>query len=369
MPTTDLLKALLDCPHLPDGWYDFYGVSESRSDALTAPAASPDSFVNPNSETALTLFLLGKVDGWKQLGHPGETPRFAGGRWNPKFFQRLTAQTPVEPFGGGQGWLDPDLRRDLFATDEWEDGDARGLILLFEVEAGGQALRQVAGADRSGIKLSFLNLDGLTRWARFDAVIINPARRLFYFVEAKLGSDLSPDTEKYTLVNQAVRSLEAGYWLTRDPASKYATDPKGPWDFRLVLLCPRPLWAYRLRLYTHLLWSADAVAEMLGHYRRLVEDKYKDSLRPLANFRLEFEQFVGVASRAVRIVHWDTLAAAVAPAASFWSGYFGRVKAAYEQVRPKEEADSAVDAIRTRLRIAGVDVGDPTNAADLTPCG
>src|SRR4051812_9546136 len=68
----ELLQAALACDSLTADWYDFYGVRKARSDALTALSNRPagftsDSFHNPASETALTLFMLANTDGWKQL--------------------------------------------------------------------------------------------------------------------------------------------------------------------------------------------------------------------------------------------------------------------------------------------------------------
>lgn len=352
-----LLQAVLACPHLAGGWSDYYGISSAKCNALTAPSTrkagySADSFDNPNSETALSLFLLGNVDGWKQLNAIVETPRVGGVSWNPKFFELLTAPTPIAPFPGQPRWSDGALSAPLFESDEV---DFERLILLFEVEAGGKVFRQATDEGQEDIRLSFLNLAGLKKWVRFDAVLIDPTHRRFYLAEAKLGYDLSLDMEKYTLVNQAVRGLEAGYWLTHDAASKY----RG-WEFRFVLLCPRPLWEYRLRLYAHVLRSPDTVTAMLGDYRRLLTERYPAAMRLTgAQFDAEFDQFVRVASNAVRVVHWDTLAAAVAPAGSaFWSGYFRQVEAAYRGARLPEETSRAVKAVRDRLRTACVEVSD-----------
>lgn len=355
MPPVNLLQAILGCDRLTDGWYDFYGVRKARSKAITSPSTrkagyTSDSFDNPKSETAITLFLLGNVDGWKQLNALAKTPRLGGKIWNPRFFELLTTPDPFPVFNRTSRWCYPALSEKLFGSDEV---DYKRLLLLFEVEAGGRTFRQATARGGRGIELSFLKLGKRTRWARFDAVIIDPTHRRFYLIEAKLGSDLSLDTEKYPLVNQAVRSLEAGYWLTKHPSSKYAV-PKRAWEFRLVLLCPRPLWEYRLRLYAHLLRTSDAVAEMLGHYRRLLIDRHAADLRITGDeFDRSFNRFVEKARQAVRFVHWDTLADAAAPAGEdFWTDYFRNVEAAYTQGRSPAQAREAVDAIRARLRDA-----------------
>src|SRR5262245_55994556 len=136
-----LLQAVLACPRLAGGWSDYYGISSAKCNALTATSTrksgySPDSFDNPKSETALSLFLLGNVDGWKQLNGGVERLRVSGGPWNPKFFELLTAPTPILPFAGQPRWSDGALSARLFESDEV---DYERLVLLFEVEAGGKS--------------------------------------------------------------------------------------------------------------------------------------------------------------------------------------------------------------------------------------
>ncbi len=90
----DLLRGFLACDDLAHNWYDSYGVRKARSDALTRRSNrkagySSDSFINPNSETALTLFLLGTTDGWRQVNAFRHSPRVTGKDWNRKFFADL----------------------------------------------------------------------------------------------------------------------------------------------------------------------------------------------------------------------------------------------------------------------------------------
>ena len=145
IPSPNLLRAFLACDRLSDGWYDSYGVSEARSEALTAPSNrkagySSDSFDNPASETAITLFMLANTDGWKQLNAFTERPRIAGDNWNPKFFEGLATTQPA-PFTRPSLWSSHAGQGKLFAGDEV---DYARLVLLFEVEAGGQAFRRVS---------------------------------------------------------------------------------------------------------------------------------------------------------------------------------------------------------------------------------
>lgn len=118
----DLLRTALGCEHLPADWYDFYGVRKARNDALTTPTGRPsgftsDSFDNPSSETALTLFMLTNTDGWKQLDAFAERPRIAGDRWNPNFFDGL-ATAPPDPFARPSLWSRHTGEGKLFSNDD-----------------------------------------------------------------------------------------------------------------------------------------------------------------------------------------------------------------------------------------------------------
>ncbi len=355
MPTPtnlDILRAALACDSLTHDWYDFYGVTKARSDALTALSDRPagftsDAFDNPSSETAITLFMLAKTDGWKQLEASTERPRIAGGKWNPKFFENLVAATPA-PFTRPSLWCNHAGVAKLFGGDEV---DYARLVLLFEVEAGGQTFRLADDPPGTPLALSFLRLDGLTKWAKFDAILIDRTHRRFYFIEAKLGSDLSMETEKYPLVNQAVRSLEAAYWLTR-------THYQG-WEFRYVLICPGVLFKHKLRFYSYAFQTRDAVEAMLNGYRELLLENHADDLRFTGNeFSTAFDAFVRVASAAVRVVHWDAFADVIAAARpGFWAGYFPRLEEVYGQARSPEQGQRVVEAIRERLAAAGVSTG------------
>ena len=352
MPTPtnlDLLRAALACNDLPAEWYDFYGVRKARNDALTAPTTRPsgftsDSFDNPSSETAITLFMLANTDGWKQLDAFPERPRIAGDRWNPIFFDGLAA-APPGPFARPSLWSRHAGEGKLFGRD---DVDHARLVLLFEVEAGGQVFRRITDAADTALELSFLKLHGLRKWAKYDAVLIDRDRRRFYFIEAKLGSDLSLETKSYPLVNQAIRSLEAAYWLTR-------THYEG-WEFRYILICPSVLFRHRLRFYSYAFQPPDAVAGMLAGYRELLLENHADDLRLTGDaFASAFSDFTRAAVDAVRVVHWDAFADAIAAdRPGFWAGYFHRLEEVYGQARSPDQARLVAEGVRARLAAAGV---------------
>jgi hypothetical protein len=79
---------------LSASWFHDYGLTSKRSRKLLAPLPDRNSFEHHGSETALTLFMLGNLDGWKQVGHFRETgPRSQKGKWSQRFF--LTACGPI----------------------------------------------------------------------------------------------------------------------------------------------------------------------------------------------------------------------------------------------------------------------------------
>jgi hypothetical protein len=76
----DRERLLLDCDTLPSYWHFAYGITDDRRKALLQKASHPDSFFKPTSETAMTVFMLGKLEGWEQSTlindvETGNTPR------------------------------------------------------------------------------------------------------------------------------------------------------------------------------------------------------------------------------------------------------------------------------------------------------
>ena len=97
MANLRILKYLLNCDDLTDDWNLSYGITKRRSDALTKEKERGDnyhhdSFFNPHSETALTFFLLGNIDGWKQIGTLKTLPRdndSNDSKWSKTFFENI----------------------------------------------------------------------------------------------------------------------------------------------------------------------------------------------------------------------------------------------------------------------------------------
>lgn len=347
----DLLRAFLACGGLPHNWYDSYGVRKARSDALTRRSTrkagySSDSFINPNSETALTLFVLGNTDGWRQVNAFGQSPRVAGKDWNYTFFADLLAGSLGGRDAGNALWRHHAGEGTLFRDDmvEWND-----LIVLFEVEVAGKAFHQRTVKEDKFTDLSFLKVDDLKKWSKFDAVLIDPINKCLYFIEAKLRSDSSTGTKKYPHVNQIVRSLEAAFWLTTHPDSKYHG-----WRFRYVFVSPRLIHDYKLRYYA---FALDAVDAMLGNYHRLLREVYGDDLRlDPPTFEQRFTEFREKAREAVRVVHWDAFGKVfLGHRPQVWDGYFDRIRGLYSQVRPDGNPDKIIGYIKKRLRVAGIE--------------
>ena len=95
----DLQRTLLNCSALPTDWYRSYGLTESRSNAIIRRQKDRNSFFNPQSETALTTFLLCNLDGWHQLQALTPKPRQSGSKskWSEKFFRALRNPNPQQP--------------------------------------------------------------------------------------------------------------------------------------------------------------------------------------------------------------------------------------------------------------------------------
>lgn len=231
------------------------------------------------------------------------------------------------------------------------------LIVLFEVEVAGNAFRHLTGGSGSPRDLSFLDLAGLPRWANFDAVVIDPGHRRLYFVEAKLGSDVSLETVKYPLVNQAVRGLEAAYWW-----AKNQPQPDRPWSFRYVLLCPHLLFAHKLRFYSYAFQDQGSVREMLRQYRGLHTGHHRNDRRATFKasdelFEAAYDDFTEAAVAASRVAHWREFGEVLASSGDgYWTRYFDGLEHVFPGAAHLSHPDRAVVGIRRRLRDAGVSV-------------
>jgi len=226
-------RLLLNCPNLAPEWYLDYGITAARAAALLAASVHPDSLGHPGSETALTLFGLGNLDGWSQAGYFNPSPRdelSPSQAWSRPFFEQVRE---------GNVRFD---RRPEFTTAWWDSPFQEALlkagaatptntVLLFEFEVMNAAFHTTGG--QAFKSLSFFNLRTKRECCQYDVVLLLPTMRRFVFIEAKLGSDLSDASPATPSRDQVIRGLEAAYFLTRAKNSLYLG-----WDFSYVLLCP-----------------------------------------------------------------------------------------------------------------------------------
>jgi len=285
---------------LPDEWYADYGMTTERNDTLLAPFPESNSFKHPDSETALTLFMLGNLDGWKQLGHFNEYgPRSRNGKWNRAFFSSVrNAGIQGCPERGLWSRLNDGIFCDN--TLNWSDG-----LLMFEFEVMNSAFHSIDG--KAFKELSFLNIANNRKWGAFDAFMAVPSTRpteqrrgTLVGFEAKLRSDISRHTKHFDFVNQIMRNLEAGYWLTHRNGSLYRN-----WEFHYVFICPRLDYELKSTYYS---WMLSDVAS-----RQQAVDKYQAVLEHhgAAPDQQHFDAFRQMVSENITVLHWDHLENAI----------------------------------------------------------
>jgi len=255
------LKYLLNCNNLTDDWNFSYGIR--KSNALTGPEDYHNSFFNPRSETALTLFLLGNVDRWKQIGTLKTLPRNNNSKWNKAFFDNIRmSQDNFDSVSLGEVlWThNKKWKEKIF---ECEADALQKSNLLFEFEIMNSAFHSVQGKPFK--ELSFLDIrkSEKTKWSQFDAVLIVPGKKLFVFFEAKFTRDITPTTKDVPYVNQIMRNLESAFLLTNHQDSLY-----NGWKFKYVFICPRKTYQYKLKYYSYVL---DHIEETISIYKEILE--------------------------------------------------------------------------------------------------
>jgi hypothetical protein len=147
-------------------------------------------------------------------------------------------------------------------------------------------------------KLSFLNISDARKWSKFDAVLILPDVKRFFFFESKLGSDVSTLTANFPLVNQIYRNLESAFLLTN-----YADSLYKEWDFNYIIVCPKKQYDYNLTLYSYLI--KDFQKSGIGLYKKLLETEYKGQLDEDTGQYLE--KFIKEIGNKLSVIHWEEL--------------------------------------------------------------
>ncbi len=330
-----LSRALNINGELPPDWNCRYGISSDRLAALLDPYPERNSFQHPGSETALTLFMLGNIDGWKQLIAEGESPRNED-KWNHHFFDGIRAGNGTT-YSGHTLWS---VLREPFCdgSHNWEKS-----VLLFEFEIMNSAFHSVNG--RVFKDLSFLDIKGNRRWGAFDAFLIVPtkdaahkSKGLLIGFESKFGSDISHGTKGFPHVNQIMRNLEAGYWLTHHRDSNYRE-----WIFKYVFLCPRIEFTLGTRLYSWMLRDSNSRRQALADYRNVL-------LRHVEVEATTFADFANFVDANVTVLHWDELAHVVSNGQpDFWDNYCAPLNGVPEYA-------GLHGATRQRLTLAGINL-------------
>ncbi len=288
------ISKVLNMPNLEKEWFYHYGITEKRKNSLFKDHTHPNSIFNPNSETSLTLFLLGNIDGWSQISIDKEVPRDKSSKWNRSFFESLVEsdRESVKILKENSLWDIPKISDVLGPSDY----DLKKNILLFELELYNDALH--LGDKKSRENISFLDISGNGKWIRYDAVMIVPKAKRFVFFESKFKSDVSTNSQNHSRVNQMMKGLEAAHLIT-----EYERSPYQNWDFRYVIICPKLLDDYHLTRYNK---TADSFGKYLVKYNDLLNDRYKDRVNEECYPDL-FESFIKETPEKISKIYWKDL--------------------------------------------------------------
>jgi len=345
-----VVRTLLDADTLPDMWYCRYGMTQDRAQSLTRESTDPNSFLNPLSETALTLFMLGKLDNWFQASANMPIRPRVNSRWNREFFQVFKKEESqpnsqaqehqpkrsAEEYQGKWPAKERPLANWAASLSRCAPAKATDAILLFEFEVYNSAL---AAEEGELCPVSFLAVS--QAWCKFDAVIILPKAKHLIFVESKLTSDMSRDTTYFPLVSQAIRGWESAFLLTRCKQSVFWR-----WTYNNVLLCPREQFKCRGAYYAYVYSDPEG---HVARFRDVLSYKYGTNRKRihLSSLLEEFQHAVG---KAVKVVHWDELARRLELSTGRISRYLARLPDGGGL-----DDNSARKAAAKRFRHAGID--------------
>jgi hypothetical protein len=221
--------------------------------------------------------------------------------------------------------------------------DFSASVFLFEFEVLNSAFHTVDGQPFK--KLSFLNIKANRKWGAFDAFMIVPAvkqtperKGALVGFESKLGSDTSRNTKGLHHVNQIMRNLEAGYWLTHHQGSLY----RG-WEFHYVFVSPRRDFEWGTSYYSYLLRDCDEKMKAADNYRRIVNH------HGAVVDEEGFSEFKVMVAERTWVLHWDEIAGALSSEnPTFFSDYMRSLSASPGLVE-------VLEATVQRFRFAGLD--------------
>ena len=279
-------------------WHLSYGLTENRAMALFGPPKNSGSLKNPNSETALTIFLLGHLNKWAQpesFGGCKDWPRKENKRLNRSFFKKLCENAI-------------DGNEETFFEHIVKDPKSSKSRLLFEIGVPNIAFRREAGEQ---IKSSFINNETSNAWSQFDAMLLVPEGKRVIGIEAKLSSDISIGTTNHSYVNQIIRNLEAGYWLTNCGSSLFSDpDSDSKWTFEYVFICPKNAMEYKATHYSHILTDKEkpCVQTALDNYKNyLCAKKLLDKKVDKTHFERFNEHFTNTKNNHITVHYWSEL--------------------------------------------------------------
>jgi len=339
MDSLKKISKLLNMSNAEKDWFRYYGITERRKDSLLRDHTHPNSIFNSNSETSLTLFLLGNIDRWSQTSIGIETPRDKNSRWNLSFFEKL-----VE--------CDEELTGFLKENSVWNSSrisDILGLsnfdmkknIILFELELFNQVLH--LGNRNSRDNISFLDISESGKWIQYDAVMILPKAKRFVFFESKFKSDVSTKSQNYSRINQMIKGLEAAHLIT-----EYEKSPYQDWDFRYVIICPKLLDDYGLTRYNK---TADSIGKYLVKYNDLLNNRYNGSVNHECYPEL-FESFIKETPEKISKLYWKDLGELLMDENQhFFADYF-------RELRKADFDPNRIAHLKKKLKGAGIRFND-----------
>ncbi|MEF8835388.1 MAG: hypothetical protein V5A76_04455 [Candidatus Thermoplasmatota archaeon] len=336
------IRKILNMPDAKEEWFRWYGVTERRKDSLLKKPSHPNSFFNPNSESTLTLFMLGNLDRWKQFSMETEPPRDKSSRWNSSFFeQTLKEQEMDKKLRGSDNCWKNTILPDVLNID---DHKLEKNILLFELELYNDAIH--LNSEKSKENISFLELEDINKWVRYDAIMITPGEKKIIFFESKLQSDLSYSSKNYDYLDQMMKGLEGAHLLTEKKESPYSE-----WNFEYVLICPKLLDDYGLTRYSK---KQEEIGKSLRKYNDLLNSRYSDSINERC-YPEHFADFIKKVPKRIHKLYWKDLGDALLENDSnFFINYFTQLE---DADFPKER----VKGIRKKFREAGIRVNKTDN--------
>ncbi len=330
----DIHRTLMGTDVLKNDWNLCYGLTQNRKESLLKERDHKNSFFNLNSENSLTLFIFGNLDDWIQVDDLKTKPRDGRSRWTQDFFDNIRAGYELYNNDNGKKKLFENL---LEKSTDLADIDSRNSVLLFEFGIMNSAFH---GGDPFR-KLSFLDLSGMNRWVKFDAVLILPFEKMFVFFESKLDSDISRSTKKYPKINQIIKGLESAFLLTNHEDSLY-----DGWDFRYILNCPRVINEYDLTYYNYI---NKYTGKNLVKYNDLINKEYPCRINESC-YPQYFGGFVKEVRDKISMIYWDDLAEILCEEKEdFFVKYL-------DEIEDEIDGRRKYKAIKNRFKSANIDV-------------